>query len=201
MSVWFITGASRGFGRELTASALAHGDHVATTARDPHAVRDAFPDSSRLTDAGSTRRHRPRPGARGHTTGRGALRPDRRPCEQRRLQALRGRRGDLGRRGPGTVGHECVRSARRRASGPADAARPGCGGILNIGRPRACPGYRGGRLPRRLGLRRVVGRVGFAFLAARGNRTTESPRSFMERSAFGRPRLGALKIPRIRSRR
>ena len=26
MSVWFVTGTSRGFGRELTASALAHGD-------------------------------------------------------------------------------------------------------------------------------------------------------------------------------
>ena len=43
MSVWFITGTSRGFGRELTASALAHGDQVVATARDPHRVADAFP--------------------------------------------------------------------------------------------------------------------------------------------------------------
>jgi len=45
MSVWFITGSSRGFGRELTASALAHGDQVVATARDPHRVADAFPDA------------------------------------------------------------------------------------------------------------------------------------------------------------
>ncbi|HWC82396.1 MAG TPA: oxidoreductase [Pseudonocardiaceae bacterium] len=45
MSVWFITGASRGFGRELTASALAHGDQVVATARDPRAIADAFPDA------------------------------------------------------------------------------------------------------------------------------------------------------------
>ncbi|PRY39660.1 oxidoreductase [Umezawaea tangerina] len=45
MSVWFITGASRGFGRELTASALAHGDRVVATARNPEAVTDAFPEA------------------------------------------------------------------------------------------------------------------------------------------------------------
>ncbi|MET1072285.1 MAG: oxidoreductase [Umezawaea sp.] len=45
MSVWFITGASRGFGRELTASALAHGDQVVATARNPRAVTDAFPEA------------------------------------------------------------------------------------------------------------------------------------------------------------
>ena len=38
MSVWFITGASRGFGRELTAAALAHGDRVVATARDPRSL-------------------------------------------------------------------------------------------------------------------------------------------------------------------
>jgi NAD(P)-dependent dehydrogenase (short-subunit alcohol dehydrogenase family) len=43
MSVWFITGASRGFGRELAASALAHGDQVIATARDPQKVTDALP--------------------------------------------------------------------------------------------------------------------------------------------------------------
>jgi NAD(P)-dependent dehydrogenase (short-subunit alcohol dehydrogenase family) len=45
MPVWFITGASRGFGRELTASALAHGDQVIATARDPHRIVEAFPDA------------------------------------------------------------------------------------------------------------------------------------------------------------
>jgi NAD(P)-dependent dehydrogenase (short-subunit alcohol dehydrogenase family) len=43
MSVWFITGASRGFGRELASSALAHGDQVIATARDPQRVTDALP--------------------------------------------------------------------------------------------------------------------------------------------------------------
>ena len=32
--VWFITGASRGFGREWTIAALDRGDSVAATARD-----------------------------------------------------------------------------------------------------------------------------------------------------------------------
>lgn len=33
MTVWFITGASRGFGRELTAAALAQGDRVVAAGR------------------------------------------------------------------------------------------------------------------------------------------------------------------------
>ena len=45
MSVWFVTGASRGFGRALAAAALADGDQVVATARDPRVVGDAFPDA------------------------------------------------------------------------------------------------------------------------------------------------------------
>jgi NAD(P)-dependent dehydrogenase (short-subunit alcohol dehydrogenase family) len=45
MSVWFVTGASRGLGHALTASALAHGDQVVAAARDPHRVVEAFPDA------------------------------------------------------------------------------------------------------------------------------------------------------------
>lgn len=45
MSVWFITGASRGFGRQLTAAALAAGDEVVATARDPRSVTEVFPDA------------------------------------------------------------------------------------------------------------------------------------------------------------
>ena len=45
MSVWFITGAARGFGRELVAAALAACDQVIATARNPQAVRKAFPDA------------------------------------------------------------------------------------------------------------------------------------------------------------
>ena len=45
MSVWFITGASRGFGLELAASALAHEDQVIATARDPRAITRALPEA------------------------------------------------------------------------------------------------------------------------------------------------------------
>src|ERR1700692_811445 len=37
---WFITGASRGFGREWTRAALERGDRVAATARDPGTLDD-----------------------------------------------------------------------------------------------------------------------------------------------------------------
>ena len=44
MSVWFITGASRGFRLEITREALCRGDSVVATARNPQAVQDAIPD-------------------------------------------------------------------------------------------------------------------------------------------------------------
>ena len=37
---WFITGASKGFGREWALAALERGDRVAATARDPRALED-----------------------------------------------------------------------------------------------------------------------------------------------------------------
>ena len=40
MKVWFITGASRGFGREWTKAALERGDKVAATARDTKTLAD-----------------------------------------------------------------------------------------------------------------------------------------------------------------
>ncbi|AGL16345.1 oxidoreductase [Actinoplanes sp. N902-109] len=43
MTVWFITGASRGFGRALTEAVLSDGDQVVATARDPQALRAALP--------------------------------------------------------------------------------------------------------------------------------------------------------------
>jgi NAD(P)-dependent dehydrogenase (short-subunit alcohol dehydrogenase family) len=43
--VWFITGTSRGFGREFVRAALARGDRVVATSRDPNAVAAAFPDA------------------------------------------------------------------------------------------------------------------------------------------------------------
>jgi len=39
-SAWFITGASRGMGRELTEQALARGDRVAATLRHPEQLDD-----------------------------------------------------------------------------------------------------------------------------------------------------------------
>jgi len=40
--IWFITGASRGFGREWTKAALERGDRVAATARDTATLDDAI---------------------------------------------------------------------------------------------------------------------------------------------------------------
>jgi len=38
--VWFITGASRGFGRQWAIAALQRGDKVAATARDTDTLTD-----------------------------------------------------------------------------------------------------------------------------------------------------------------
>lgn len=48
MRVWFITGASRGFGARITAEALSRGDAVVATARDPSAVTKQFGENKRL---------------------------------------------------------------------------------------------------------------------------------------------------------
>jgi NAD(P)-dependent dehydrogenase (short-subunit alcohol dehydrogenase family) len=60
---WLITGSSRGFGRELAGAALAGGDRVVATARDPEQLRDlvaAYGDRVRavaldVTDADAAR--------------------------------------------------------------------------------------------------------------------------------------------------
>src|ERR1700731_4858974 len=44
--VWFITGTSQGFGRELVRAALQRGDSVMGTSRNPQAVTAAFPDAA-----------------------------------------------------------------------------------------------------------------------------------------------------------
>jgi len=44
--VWFITGTSQGFGRELVRAALGRGDRVVATSRTPEAVAKAFPEAS-----------------------------------------------------------------------------------------------------------------------------------------------------------
>jgi NAD(P)-dependent dehydrogenase (short-subunit alcohol dehydrogenase family) len=44
-TVWFITGTSQGFGRELVRAALQRGDSVVATSRQPLLVSAAFPDA------------------------------------------------------------------------------------------------------------------------------------------------------------
>src|SRR5262252_742367 len=46
--VWFITGASKGFGMELTRAALETGDRVIATARNPKTIQDALGGLDRL---------------------------------------------------------------------------------------------------------------------------------------------------------
>lgn len=48
MRVWFITGASRGFGALITEEALAAGDAVIATARSPKAVKDRLGERPNL---------------------------------------------------------------------------------------------------------------------------------------------------------
>lgn len=43
MTTWFITGASRGFGLEVTRQALERGDHVVATARNPETIAQTLP--------------------------------------------------------------------------------------------------------------------------------------------------------------
>src|ERR1700754_4583261 len=45
MCVWFITGASRGFGAEIVEKVLAAGHSVVATARHPSTVEARFPDA------------------------------------------------------------------------------------------------------------------------------------------------------------
>jgi len=51
MKVWFITGASRGFGALMTKEALAAGDAVVATARNPKTVIDAIGEHPNLLAA------------------------------------------------------------------------------------------------------------------------------------------------------
>ncbi|TWF59050.1 SDR family NAD(P)-dependent oxidoreductase [Neorhizobium alkalisoli] len=52
MKVWFITGASRGFGALMTKEALDAGDAVIATARNPKTVTEAFGDHPNLMAVG-----------------------------------------------------------------------------------------------------------------------------------------------------
>src|SRR5215218_5800367 len=61
--VWFITGASRGFGRALAEAALDHGDRVVATARDVASVaylERSAPDQARALELDVTDAERAR---------------------------------------------------------------------------------------------------------------------------------------------
>ncbi|MFC7645073.1 SDR family NAD(P)-dependent oxidoreductase [Streptosporangium lutulentum] len=65
MSVWFVTGASRGLGAEIVREALSRGRQVVAAVRDAEAARKEFQDaganssSSRWTSPTSARPTRP----------------------------------------------------------------------------------------------------------------------------------------------
>jgi NAD(P)-dependent dehydrogenase (short-subunit alcohol dehydrogenase family) len=46
--IWFITGASRGFGALIAEEALRHGDNVVATARNPETVTSRLGQSANL---------------------------------------------------------------------------------------------------------------------------------------------------------
>ena len=48
LKVWFITGASKGFGMELSKAALDAADTVVATARNPKPIEDALGKQDRL---------------------------------------------------------------------------------------------------------------------------------------------------------
>jgi NAD(P)-dependent dehydrogenase (short-subunit alcohol dehydrogenase family) len=48
MKTWFITGASRGFGRLVAQEALRRGDQVVAAARKPEIIADQLPKNDRL---------------------------------------------------------------------------------------------------------------------------------------------------------
>ena len=55
--VWFITGASRGFGREWAIAALERGDRVVATARDTSTLDDLVESAASFTDLAAFRAH------------------------------------------------------------------------------------------------------------------------------------------------
>ncbi len=91
---WFITGTSRGFGREWAIAALERGDQVAATARDAASLDDLVAEVRRRAAADRARRHRPRGRLRRRAAGARTLRPPRHRRQQRRLRPLRDDRGD-----------------------------------------------------------------------------------------------------------
>ncbi|WP_055490741.1 hypothetical protein [Streptomyces sp. TP-A0356] len=71
---WFITGTSRGFGREWDEAALERGDRVAAAARDTGALTPLVERYGNAVTAGRLGRHRPQGRLRGRPCGGRPLR-------------------------------------------------------------------------------------------------------------------------------
>jgi NAD(P)-dependent dehydrogenase (short-subunit alcohol dehydrogenase family) len=92
MKVWFITGASRGFGALVTEKALAKGDAVVATARKPQQIVDRFGDHPNLLAVGLDVTDEAQAHARRQGCGR-AVRTHQHTIQQRRLRPARRCRG------------------------------------------------------------------------------------------------------------
>ena len=127
MARWLITGCSTGFGREIARAALEDGHSVVVTARRADAVRDfvdEFGDRALAVALDVTDRRPDRGGGRG---GRGGIRRDRRPGQQRRSRLPVGGGGGRGRRGAKAVRRQLLRCRRHDQGGAAGDAGPRVG--------------------------------------------------------------------------
>ena len=122
--IWFITGASKGFGREFAIAALERGDRVAATARDTKSLADlsgrfgerVLPLRLDITDRAADFE------AVGRVLRR--VRWARRRGQQRRLRPLRRFRGALRGRPARSAGDQSVRGGVDHPGGAALPARP-----------------------------------------------------------------------------
>ena len=123
--IWFITGTSRGFGREWAIAALERGDPVAATARDPSTLDDlvaSYGDASCRSQLDVTDRDADFAAV---AAGARALRPPRRRGQQRRLRPVRHGRGAHRAGGARADRDQPVRGALGDPGGAAVPARAG----------------------------------------------------------------------------
>jgi NAD(P)-dependent dehydrogenase (short-subunit alcohol dehydrogenase family) len=91
--VWFITGTSRGFGREWAIAALERGDKVTATARDTVSLRDLADKYGDAVAPARPRRHRPPSSVRHGRPSPRPLRQTRCCGQQRGIRPVRHDRG------------------------------------------------------------------------------------------------------------
>ncbi len=123
MRVWFITGASRGFGALIAAEALAQGDAVVATARDPNAVTARLGSHERLL---ATRLDVTNEAEAHEAAGLAVktIRPHRCAGQQCRLWPARRGRGSQREGSRAPLRHQRVRPAGRHPRGAAAYAPP-----------------------------------------------------------------------------